>query len=66
MQTVTFVISNITWRYLIEKLGGVPRIFYENEGMGREQLSIALGKDAVEVTRMALEVASRYRKKMQK
>ena len=54
-------VSHWRIRYMIEKLGGVPRIFYENEGMGREQLSIALGKDAVEVTKMALEIARRYR-----
>lgn len=53
------------WRfqYMIDTSGGVPRIFYENEGMGREQLSIIVGSDAVQVAKMALDIARRYRKK---
>jgi len=51
-------------RYMIENLGEVPRIFYENEGMGREQLSIIVGKDAVEITGMTIEIAKRYRKEL--
>ncbi len=53
------------WRmkYMVDTSGGVPRIFYENEGMGREQLSIIVGSDAVQVAKMALDITRRYRKK---
>lgn len=51
-------------RYLVDSSGGVPRVFYENEGMGLAQLSIALGREATEVVRMALEVARQYRLKV--
>jgi predicted fused transcriptional regulator/phosphomethylpyrimidine kinase len=51
------------WRlkYVVEQAGGVPPVFYENEGTGREQLTILVGKDAVEITKRALEIARRYR-----
>lgn len=54
------------WRlkYVVDTAGGVPPIFYENEGMGREQLSIIVGKDAVEITSMAIEIAKRYRQRI--
>ncbi len=51
-------------RYLVRTCGGVPRLFYENEGMGKEPLFVVLGKDAVEVGRIALDIARRYRKKL--
>ncbi len=56
-----------SWRakYLVDTSGGVPRVFYENEGMGKEPLSIILGKDATEVAGMALEIARRYKRKIQ-
>ncbi|MFH0847432.1 MAG: thiamine-phosphate synthase family protein [Chloroflexota bacterium] len=54
--------SNWRMKYLVDTSGGAPRVFYENEGMGREQLSIIMGGDAVEVARMALEISRRYRK----
>jgi predicted fused transcriptional regulator/phosphomethylpyrimidine kinase len=52
------------WRlkYVVEQAGGVPLIFTENEGMGREQLTILVGKDATEITIRALEIARRYKK----
>ena len=53
--------GNWKLRYVVEQAGGVPPIFYENEGMGREQLTILTGKDAVEITERALEIAKRYR-----
>jgi predicted fused transcriptional regulator/phosphomethylpyrimidine kinase len=51
------------WRlkYVVDQAGGVPPVFYENEGMGREQLTILVGKDAVEITERALEIAKRFR-----
>ncbi len=51
------------FRHMADTVGGAPRVFYENKGMGLEQLSILLGKDAVEVTEMALDIAKRYRQK---
>lgn len=54
------------WRlkYMIDITGGVPRVFYENEGMGKEPLSIIIGKDAVEVAEITLEIAKRYRQRI--
>ncbi len=52
------------FRHMADTAGGAPRVFYENKGMGLEQLSILLGKDAVEVTKMALEIARRYKEKI--
>lgn len=54
------------WRlkYVVEQAGGVPDIFCENEGMGREQLTILVGKDAVEIALRALEIAKRYRNQL--
>jgi predicted fused transcriptional regulator/phosphomethylpyrimidine kinase len=54
------------FRHMADTAGGAPRVFYENKGMGLEQLSILLGKDAVEVTKMALEIAKRYRERIRK
>lgn len=56
--------SSMPWkvRYLVRTCGAVPRLFYENEGMGKEPLFVALGKDAVEVAQIALDIARRYRK----
>ncbi|MFH1639581.1 MAG: thiamine-phosphate synthase family protein [Chloroflexota bacterium] len=51
-------------RYMVDTGGGVPRVYYENEGMGKEPLSIVVGRDAIQVTGMALEIARRYRQKM--
>lgn len=48
-------------RYLVRTYGGVPKLFYENEGWGKEPLFVALGKDAVEVAKIALAIAQRYR-----
>ncbi len=39
----------------------VPRLFYEGEGWGKEPLFVAIGKDAVEVADIAIEIARRYR-----
>ena len=52
-------------KQLVTKYGAVPRLFYETAGWGKEPLFLALGKDAVEVASMAIEIARRYRKKTQ-
>lgn len=45
---------------LVERSGGVPRLFYEGEGWGKEPLFCALGEDAVGVAATAIEIARRY------
>ena len=58
--------GNWKLKYVVEQAGGVPDIFCENQGMGLEQLTILVGKDAVEITGRALEIAKRYRQQMKK
>jgi len=41
---------------------GMPHLFYEGDGWGKEPLFMAVGKDAVEVARIAIEIARRYSK----
>jgi predicted fused transcriptional regulator/phosphomethylpyrimidine kinase len=48
----------------VANYGGVPRLFYEGSGWGKEPLFFALGNDAVEVTSIAIEIARRYQQKM--
>jgi len=45
---------------LTTNFGGVPRLFYEGEGWGKEPLFVALGNDAIEVAGIAIEIAQRY------
>lgn len=45
---------------LVEKCGKVPRVFYEGPGLGKEPLTVLLGKDAVEVATEAAEIAKQY------
>jgi len=58
--------SSMPWKIkeLVSSSGGVPRLFYEGEGWGKEPLFVALGRDAVEVSTIAIEIARRYREKM--
>lgn len=55
--------SSMPWKVkqLVETCGVVPRLFFEGEGWGKEPLFVVLGKDAIEVARIALEIARRYR-----
>jgi hydroxymethylpyrimidine/phosphomethylpyrimidine kinase len=57
--------NSMPWKvkHLVERYGSVPRLFYEGEGWGKEPLFFALGKDAAEVTEIALEIARRYRER---
>lgn len=59
--------ASMPWKIkqLVARYGAIPRLFYEGEGWGKEPLFVALGKDAVEVTTMAIEIARRYREKTQ-
>jgi predicted fused transcriptional regulator/phosphomethylpyrimidine kinase len=58
--------SSMPWKmsYLQSTYGSIPRLFYEGEGWGKEPLFVALGKDAMEVAEMAIDVAQRYRLKV--
>jgi len=57
--------SSMPWKVkqLITSSGGVPRLFYEGEGWGKEPLFVAIGNDAVEVADIAIEIARRYRQR---
>jgi len=50
-------------KHLVTSSGGVPRLFYEGEGWGKEPLFVALGRNAIEVTKVAIEIAQRYRQR---
>ena len=43
--------------------GGIPKLFYEGEGWGKEPLFVAIGSDAVEVAGIAIEIARRYQQR---
>ncbi|MFH1639669.1 MAG: thiamine-phosphate synthase family protein [Chloroflexota bacterium] len=60
--------GSMPWKvkYLFDTCGGIPRFFYEGDGWGKEPLFVVLGKDAVEATGLALEIARRCREKMPK
>jgi len=55
--------SSMPWKIkkLVESSGHVPRLFYEGDGWGKEPLFVVLGKDAVEVAEIALDIARRYK-----
>jgi len=57
--------SSMPWKIkqLVDSSGGVPRLFYEGDGWGKEPLSVALGDTAVEVASTAIEIAKRYQQK---
>ncbi len=59
--------ASMPWkvRQLVVKYGALPRLFYEGEGWGKEALFLALGRDAVEVAGIAVEIARGYRAKIQ-
>ena len=59
--------ASMPWKIkqLVTASGGVPRLFYEGDGWGKEPLFVALGSDAVEVAGIAIEIARRYRQKTQ-
>ncbi|MDD4859101.1 MAG: thiamine-phosphate synthase family protein [Dehalococcoidales bacterium] len=53
--------TSMPWKmkYLVDTYGKIPRLFYEGDGWGKEPLYVAIGKDAVEVTEIAVEIAER-------
>lgn len=58
--------SSMPWKikYLETNYGGIPKLFYEGEGWGKEPLFVALGSDAVEVAGIAIEIAQRYQQRL--
>ncbi len=56
--------SSMPWkvRELVQSSGGVPKLFYEGEGWGKEPLFVALGENAVEVASIAIDIAQHYAK----
>jgi hydroxymethylpyrimidine/phosphomethylpyrimidine kinase len=54
--------SSAPWKVseVVAKFGGVPRLFYEGPGWGKEPLFYALGGTATEVAAIAIEIAQRY------
>lgn len=58
--------SSAPWKVkeVMAKFGGVPRLFYEGSGWGKEPLFYALGSTATEVATVAIEIAKRYQSKI--
>jgi len=57
--------SSMPWKIkqLETNYGGIPKLFYEGEGWGKEPLFVAIGSDAVEVAGIAIEIARRYQQR---
>jgi hydroxymethylpyrimidine/phosphomethylpyrimidine kinase len=55
---------SIPWKmkYLEKQNGAVPDLFYEGDGWGKEPLFFALGTDAIDVVRIAKQIAGKYKK----
>ena len=56
--------QSIPWKikYLLKNYKGVPDLFYEGDGWGKEPLFFALGANALAVVKTAKEIAADYRK----
>lgn len=55
--------ASMPWKIaeLVRSSGGVPRLFYEGRGWGKEPLFVAVGKNAVEVASIAIDVSKRLK-----
>ena len=55
--------ASMPWKIkqLVTSCSGVPKLFYEGDGWGKEPLFVALGEDATEAAGIAVEIARRYR-----
>lgn len=60
--------ASMPWKVkqLVTKYGRVPRLFYEGPGWGKEPLFLAMGRDAVDVASVAIDIARLYTKRKQK
>ncbi len=58
--------ASMPWKIkqLVASSQGVPRLFYEGDGWGKEPLFVALGKDAREVVQIATDIAKSYSEKI--
>jgi predicted fused transcriptional regulator/phosphomethylpyrimidine kinase len=58
--------ASMPWKIgeLVRSSGGLPRLFYEGDGWGKEPLFVALGSNAVEVTTIAIAIAKSYQTKL--
>ena len=58
--------SSMPWKIkqLNTNYGGIPKLFYEGDGWGKEPLFVAIGEDAVEVTGITIEIARRCQQKL--
>jgi hydroxymethylpyrimidine/phosphomethylpyrimidine kinase len=56
--------TSMPWKIgeLVASSGGLPKLFYEGEGWGKEPLFVALGVDAIDVTKIAIDISQRYKK----
>jgi len=54
--------ASMSWKVkqLVTKYSAVPQLFYESAGWGKEPLFLVLGKDAVEVAGITIDIAQRY------
>lgn len=54
--------KSMPWKIkqLKDKYNSVPKIFYESEGWGKEPLFVITGKDALEVTEIAISIAKQF------
>ena len=54
--------ASMPWKIkqLVTKYSAVPQLFYESAGWGKEPLFLVLGKDAVEVAGITIDIAQRY------
>jgi len=54
--------ASMSWKIkqLVTKYSAVPQLFYESAGWGKEPLFLVLGKDAVEVAGITIDIAQRY------
>ncbi len=52
-------VKSMPWKinYLYEEHGGIPRIFYESAGLGKEPLFVILGKNPIQVVEDSLEIS---------
>ena len=54
--------NSMPWKikHMVGRYGGVPDIFYEGDGWGKEPLFMTLGSDALSVVKRAVEIARLY------
>jgi len=55
--------ASIPWKikFLLNRYGLIPRIFYETAAMGKEPLFVLLGEDAVSVATLAARIARAWK-----